>query len=141
MSKEKTTGLYFKMSPEELEMINRRMEQTGIKNKSAFIRKMCIDGHVILFDSKLLNEIGRLLRITANNVNQIARKVNSGGDATRDDIENTNSQLGEIRSCFGSLLSILSCVAGAKPGKLFIPPLTEKDLPEIAEAENTSGES
>jgi hypothetical protein len=79
MAKEKTTGFYFKMSPQEWEWVEKRMAQTNIKNKSAFIRKMCIDGHVINLDTQSLNEIGRLLRITANNVNQIAHRANSGG--------------------------------------------------------------
>ena len=121
------------MSPEEWGMVEKRMEQTGIMNKSAFIRKMCIDGHVIILDSQLLNEIGRLLRITASNVNQIARKVNSGGEAYRKDIEEVNNQLIEIRSYFGKLLSIFSNVASAKPGKLFIPPPTATDFSEHSE--------
>jgi hypothetical protein len=133
MAKEKTTGFFFKMSPEEWGMVEKRMEQSGIKNKSAYIRKMCIDGHVIIFDSKILNEIGRLLRITSNNVNQIARRVNSGGEAYRKDVEEANNQLTEIRSYFGNLLSKFSNIASAKPGKLFIPPLTAKDYPEQTE--------
>ena len=40
MAKKKTTGFFFKMSPEELELFKQRMAMTGIKNKSAFIRKM-----------------------------------------------------------------------------------------------------
>ena len=133
MAKEKTTGFFFKMSPEEWGMVEKRMEQTGIMNKSAFIRKMCIDGHVIIFDSVLLNEIGRLLRITSNNANQIARKVNSGGEAYRKDIEYVNNQLTEIRSYFGQLLSIFTNIANPKPGKLFIPPPTANDFQEHAE--------
>ena len=69
--KEKITGFYFKCSPEDMAFIERRMSQTGIRNKSAFIRKMCIDGHVIILDSKQLNEIGRLLRITSNNAKEL----------------------------------------------------------------------
>ena len=122
MSKSKTTGFFFKMSPEESELFEKRMAQTGIQNKSAFIRKMCIDGHVINLDLAELNEIGRLLRIMANNANQIAKRVNSGEGAYRADIEQINNQLTEIRTDFGKLLSVLSEVASAKPGKRFIPP-------------------
>ena len=68
MAKEKTTGFYFKMSPEEAEMFEEKMALTGIRNKSAFIRKMCIDGHVFNLDLSTLNEIKRLLGITANKV-------------------------------------------------------------------------
>jgi len=130
MSKEKTTGFFFKMSPEEAELFNRSMAKTGIKNKSAFIRKMCIDGHVFNLDLTTLNEIKRLLGITANNVNQMTRRVNSGGNVFREDVAEVNSQLTEIRSDFGKLLSLLTEIADAKPGKRFIAPPTIRDLPE-----------
>ncbi len=129
MAREKTTGFYFKMSSEESELFERRMALTGITNKSAFIRKMCIDGHVINLDMKQLTEIGRLLRITANNVNQIAKRMNSGGAAYRQDVAEVGRQLAEVRSEFGKLLAVLSEVASAKPGKRFIPPPTIRSLP------------
>ena len=132
MAREKTTGFFFKMSPAESELFERNMKQTGIRNKSAFIRKMCIDGHVVNLDIPALNEIGKLLRVTANNANQIARRVNSGGDAYRDDVAEVNNQLAIIRADFGKLLSMLSEVASPKPGKRFIPPPTIRDLPEYS---------
>jgi len=128
MAREKTTGFYFKMSPKESELFERNMVQTGIRNKSAFIRKMCIDGQVINLDIPALNEIGKLLRGTANNANQIARRVNSGGEAYRADVAEVNSQLAEIRAHFGKLLSVLSDVASPKPGKRFIPPPKITDM-------------
>jgi len=133
MAKEKTTGFYFKMSNEEAEMFEEKMALTGIRNKSAFIRKMCIDGHVFNLDLSALSEIRRLISITANNVNQIARRVNLGGGAYRNEIAVINEQLTEIRSSFGTLLTLLSEVASAKPGKRFIPLPTIRDLPGYAE--------
>jgi hypothetical protein len=129
MAKEKTTGFFFKMSPDEAELFEEKMAVTGIKNKSAFIRKMCIDGHVINLDLSTLNEIKRLLGITANNVNQIARRVNSGGDVYGNSIAEVSAQLTAIRSDFGKLLALLSEVASAKPGKRFIQPPNIRDLP------------
>ena len=133
MSREKTTGFFFKMSPEEWNLVEQRMEQSGIRNKSAYIRKMCIDGHVIIFDSKQLNEIGRLTQITANNVNQIAKNVNSGGEVYRNDVEDVINRLTDIRTCYGHLLSLFTNIADAKPGKRFIPPPTIKDHPKCTE--------
>jgi hypothetical protein len=135
MAKEKTTGFYFKMSPEEAELFERRMEQTGIRNKSAFIRKMCIDGHVFKINMEQIGAISRMLRVTANNMNQLARRVNSGGEAHREDIAEASRQLTEIRSEFGEVLNLLSDVANPKPGKRFIPPPTIRDLPEYQEAQ------
>jgi hypothetical protein len=129
MAKTKTTGFYFKATPEEMEWIEKRMEQAGCSNKSAYLRKIAIDGHVINFDLPALNEIGKLLRVTANNVNQIARRVNSGGEAYRGDVAEVNARLAEIRKDFGKLLTSLSELTDPKPGKRFLKPLTWRDLP------------
>jgi hypothetical protein len=130
MAREKTTGFYFKMSPEEAEWFERRMAETGITNKSAFIRKMCIDGHVINLNLTMLNEVRRLLSIIANNVNQIAKRVNSGGEAYREDITDLNGLVTEVRMIMGDILNNVSDIVNPKPGKVFIRPLTIRDLPE-----------
>ena len=128
MAKEKQSGFYFKCPPEDMALLEQRMTETGIRNKSAFIRKMCIDGHVFVLQMDTLNEIKRLLGITANNVNQISRRVNSGGEAYRQDVAEVNEQLLQIRTDFGKLLAVLSDVADAKPGKRFIPPPKVTDI-------------
>jgi len=130
ISEKTPKGFFFKCSPEDMALLELRMEETGIKNKSAFIRKMCIDGHVFVLQMDTLNEIKRLLGIIANNVNQISRRVNSGGEAYRNDIAEVNDQLTEIRKDFGKLLVLLSDVTDAKPGNRFIKPPTIRDLPE-----------
>jgi len=132
--KVKTTGFFFKCSPEDMAFIEERMEQTGIKNKSAFIRKMCIDGHVFVLQMETLKEISKLLRITSNNANQLARGVNSGYGAHRHDVDAVNDNLTEIRTQFGDLLTILSEVADAKPGKRFMPPLRYSDLKNLPDS-------
>jgi len=104
IAREKTSGIYFKVSGRDRTLIERRMAQTQIRNMSGFIRKMCIDGMVINLNIPELDRIGKLLRITANNVNQIAKRVNSGGGAYREDVAEVNSQLETIRADFGRLL-------------------------------------
>ena len=96
------------MSEHERALIEQRMAQTQIRNMSGYIRKMCIDGMVTNLDIQQLAEIGKLLRITANNVNQIAKRVNSGGGAYREDVAEVKSQLETIRADFGQVLSDLS---------------------------------
>ena len=133
MAKTKTSGFFFKATPEEMAWIERRMAESGIKNKSAFLRKMAIDGHVFNLDSAELGEIAKLLRITANNVNQVARRANSGGNVYRNDVAEVNAQLTEIRVLFGDVLTAIAAIADAKPGKRFTPPLKYSDLAEFAE--------
>ena len=108
MVKEKNTGIYFKLSPKERELINRRMAQTKIKNMSAYIRKMCIDGLVVNLDVSAFDTIGRLLRITSNNVNQIAKQANTNGEIVHKDIIIVKEQLHKIRLDFGEALEKLS---------------------------------
>ena len=38
----RTIGLYFKVSPEEMALIEKKMEQAGTKNKRAYLRKMAV---------------------------------------------------------------------------------------------------
>jgi hypothetical protein len=131
MAKTKTTGFFFKTTPEEMAWIERRMAQTNINNKSAFLRKMAIDGHVINLDVPTLTEIGKLLRISANNLNQLTKRVNSGGQAYREDLTHLDAQLTTIRKSFGDVLTSLSELESGKPGRnKFIMPPTIRDLPE-----------
>jgi len=103
------------------------MAQTNITNKSAYLRKMAIDGHVIILDTKTIREIGRLIGITAGNVNQLAKRVNSGNGALRNDIAAISKQFDEIRELYGKSLEALDEINNMKPGKLFIPPPRLRD--------------
>jgi hypothetical protein len=138
MAKEKTTGFFFKMSPKENEYFERRMKQAGFTNKSAFIRKMCIDGHVIQIDFKIINEILRLFGIAGNNLNQLTRRVNSGDDAHREDISDLNGEFKEIRLYIGQMLTMLSECTNTKPGNKFMMPMTVRDLPEYSKQAPTT---
>ena len=61
------------------ELIKRRMDEAGIRNMSAYIRKMAIDGYVIRLDLKDVKEVSRLMGINSNNLNQYAKKANETG--------------------------------------------------------------
>jgi hypothetical protein len=131
MEKTKTKGFYFKCSPTEMEWIERRMSQTSITNKSAYLRKMAIDGRVINLDIPVLTEIRKLLCNLANNMNQLTKRVNGGGSAYRSDVEQLRSELEVVRECFGEVLTALSALDNTKPGKnRFIAPPTIRDLQE-----------
>ena len=43
----KSGGIYFKVTNEERELIEQRMALAGVRNMSAYIRKMCIDGYTV----------------------------------------------------------------------------------------------
>lgn len=76
-----------RVTDEEKEKIDKRMQLCGSINRNAFIRKMALDGYIINLNIPELNEIVSLLRYTSNNVNQIATKVNSTGIIFKKEIE------------------------------------------------------
>jgi hypothetical protein len=104
----KTEALYIKVSPEEKAKIERNMALVGIANISAFVRRMCLDGGIYKVDLPEIQEVSRLMGMTANNVNQIAKRVNGGGQAYREDVAHVCEQLTECREMFGKIMAKLA---------------------------------
>ena len=102
------SGIYFKLTDEERRLIEKKMEQAGIKNMSAYIRKMCIDGYTIRLNIPELNECAKYLRYASNNLNQIARRVNSDGSVYADEIEDMQTTMTKTNELFGNILEQLS---------------------------------
>ena len=92
----------------ERELIERRMEQAGIKSMRAFLLKMAIDGHVIQLDLASVKEMIRLLSNATNNINQIARRVNETGNIYAADIDELRSRYDELWDQAGNILRKLS---------------------------------
>jgi len=108
MAREKTSGIYFKVTDEERALIKQRMTLMGVRNMSAYIRKMCIDCCFVQLQIPELTECAKLLRYTSNNVNQIARRVNSGSGVYPDEVDEISAKLAEASGLFGNILEQLS---------------------------------
>ncbi len=77
MSERRNYRFIFRLNDDELKLIKNKMELFGVQNMSAYLRKMAIDGYVINLDIPEISELISLLRRASNNINQIAKKVNS----------------------------------------------------------------
>ncbi|MPM15297.1 hypothetical protein SDC9_61665 [bioreactor metagenome] len=75
---------------------------------SAYIRKMCIDGYIVNLEIPELDACAKYLRSASNNLNQIARRVNSGGGYYPDKINEIKTALEENWALFGNILEQLS---------------------------------
>jgi len=69
----------FRVSPEELALIEQKMAQLGTVNREAYLRKMALDGYVVKLDLPELKELVSLMRYSSNNLNQLTRKVHETG--------------------------------------------------------------
>jgi len=92
----RNVNLSFRVTEEERSMIERRMAQTGIKNMRAFVVKMAVDGRVIHVELDSVREMVRLLSNATSNINQIAKRINSGGSVYTADIEELRERYEEI---------------------------------------------
>ena len=83
----RTEQIKFWATPEEKDLILKKMELYGTGNMGAYLRKMAIDGYVIKLELSELKEMIRLLGIANNNINQIGRSLNSTGRIYETDIQ------------------------------------------------------
>lgn len=86
----------FRVSPQELEMIEQKMAQLGTSNREAYLRKMALDGYVVRLELPELKELVSLMRYSSNNLNQLTRRVHETGriyDADLEDISQRQEQL------------------------------------------------
>ena len=92
----KDKRIFVKINKEEEQLIEQKMALAHITNKSAYMRKMAIDGFIINVDISDLTEAVRLLRTVSNNVNQIAKHANETGAIYKSDIEDIKANYESI---------------------------------------------
>lgn len=83
----RSIGLYTRVSPEEKEVIDRKMALLGASNLRAYLRKMAVDGYIVQLDMESVVELVKLLRSISSNVNQIARRCNETRNLYAEDVE------------------------------------------------------
>lgn len=86
----------FWVNEEEYELLQKKMEAAGGVNQGAYIRKMILDGYIVNLDIPELKEIIRLLSITSNNVNQMARQLHSSNSIYPQELTEVETQLDQV---------------------------------------------
>ena len=88
--------LLIRISDEDKERIQAKMEEAGILNMSAYVRKMALDGICVRLDLAEVRQLIVLLQRCSNNLNQYAKRANETGSVYAADIEDLRSRLEEI---------------------------------------------
>ncbi len=107
---EKNTEIHFRISEYDKARIKAKMESAGVKNLSAYIMKMAIDGYIIVLDLSDVKEVVRLMRINSNNLNQYAKKANETGSIYLQDIQQLKNQQEEIWIAVKDVLARLAAI-------------------------------
>ena len=87
----RTVGLFFKVSPEEMELISQQMEAAGTGNKRVYLRKMALDGYIVKLDMDSVKDMVKLMRSISSNINQIAVRCNETGNLYEEDVRDLRS--------------------------------------------------
>ena len=88
--------LLIRISDEDKERIQAKMEEAGILNMSAYVRKMALDGICVKLDLADVRQLIVLLQRCSINLNQYAKRANETGSVYAADIDDLRSRLDEI---------------------------------------------
>ena len=86
----------FRVTEQEHQLIQKKMEQLGTKNMGDYLRKMAIDGYIIKVDYTEQKKLAAAVSRVAGNINQICRRINQTGHFYPDDIVELKAKQCEI---------------------------------------------
>ena len=74
----------------------KKMEALGIRNESAYMRALALNGYILKLDLPQIREMLRLLGNMTNNLNQIAKRLNAHGNLYETEIEEIQQKQDEL---------------------------------------------
>ena len=82
-----------KLTKEEKEVFERKMKLANCKTMSHFLRKCVLEKEIYVVDLEAFRNLQWLLSNATNNINQIAKRVNSTGVIYKDDINDIKKEI------------------------------------------------
>ena len=86
------------------------MAEAGIRNLSAYVRKMALNGFVVHVDLSDVRELVSLQRRCANNLNQVAIQANTYGGIYPEEIRTLQRDYAQLWGPLSELLKKLAAV-------------------------------
>ena len=108
--KDRDHEIHVRMTKDEMARIRQRMAEAGVRNQSAFVRKMILDGYIVRLDMDDIDKMVVLLRSSSNNLNQIAKKINAANTIYGADIAEMRIKQDEIWELAKEILARLSTI-------------------------------
>ena len=85
-----------KLTKEEKEIFKKKFELSKSKSMGHFIRKSVLEAPIFVIDMNVFRKMQTLIGRNANNLNQIAKRVNTTGVIYREDIEDLKKENDDI---------------------------------------------
>ena len=102
--------LHVMVSEEELALIRERMDEAGVRNLGAYVRKMALNGYVLHVDLSDVRELVSLQRRCSNNLNQVAIQANTYGGIYPEEIKALQR---DYETLWGPLSDLLKKLPGS----------------------------
>ena len=102
--------LNFRVTEQEKQLSEERMQEIGTTNREAYLRKIAIDGMLVKLEVPELKEILSLMRYSSNNINQIAHRLNESGRIYEVDIADVQDKHEKLWAMLNNLLEKLNTI-------------------------------
>ena len=97
--------IQFYLSDDEQYILDEKFRLSGMKSKSAFLRKLILYGYVYEVDYSYLRNYNTELGRISSNLNQIAKRINSTEHIYQEDIKELKELMNQVWHTQKSMLS------------------------------------
>ena len=92
-NRKRTNPVQFYLDDDEQYILDEKFRLSGMKSKSAFLRKLILYGYVYDVDYSYLRNYNTELGRISSNLNQIANRINSTGNIYKEDMDEVKEWL------------------------------------------------
>ena len=104
-NRKRTNPVQFYLDDDEQYILNEKFRLSGMKSKSAFLRKPILYGYVYDVDYSYLRNYNTELGRISSSLNQIANRINSTGNIYKEDMDEVKELMNEVWRTQKSMLS------------------------------------
>ena len=104
-NRKRTNPVQFYLDDDEQYILDEKFRVSGMKSKSAFLRKLILYGYVYDVDYSYLRNYNTELGRISSNLNQIAKRVNSTGNIYKEDMDEVKELMNQVWHTQKSMLS------------------------------------
>ena len=101
----RTNPVQFYLNDDEQYILDEKFKLSGMKSKSAFLRKLILYGYVYEVDYSYLRNYNTELGRISSSLNQIAKRINSTNRIYKEDMDEVKELMNEVWHTQKSMLS------------------------------------
>ena len=104
-NRKRTNPVQFYLDNDEQYILDEKFRLSGMKSKSAFLRKLILYGYVYDVDYSYLRNYNTELGRISSNLKQIAKRINSTGNIYQEDMDEVKELMNKVWHTQKSMLS------------------------------------